>query len=177
MSLSLLSLAQLGLGIAALATVIRAAWSDLRTRLIANRLPALLVGLGVPGHVLRATDWAKAAALAGGALVLALVAFAGLFALWRFGKIGGGDVKLLVAATFFVGTDGFPALLAGTAFAGGLLALAYLIVSTRLPLVACQLAAMTSAGGAMAPATIPYGVAIAAGTAFAIVPRLPLLIG
>jgi prepilin peptidase CpaA len=182
MSLSLLSLAQLGLGIAALTTVVMAAWSDLRTRLIANRLPAILFALAIPCHALGTTDWQQALASGGSALALAAIVFLLGYALWRLGGVGGGDVKLLVAATFLVGTGGFATLLVGTAFTGGLLALLYLVVPTRLPLVGYHLdavtaATMTGTGEAVARPGIPYGIAIASGTAFAIVPTLPLIIG
>ncbi len=182
MSLSLLSLAHLGLGVAALTTVVMAAWSDLRTRLIANRLPAILLGLAVPCHALGAASWQQAILSGGSALALATMVFVLGYALWRLGGVGGGDVKLLVAATFLVGTGGFVTLLVGTAFTGGLLALAFIVVPTRLPLAGCHLAAltgpaMTTDGSALARPGIPYGVAIASGTAFAIVPTLPLIIG
>ncbi len=174
MSLSLLSLAELGLGIAALATVVLAALSDLSTRLIANRLPAVLLGLGVPHHLLRAGDWQEAAAAVGAALAVAALAFAVLYVLWRLGGMGGGDVKLFVAAAFFVGAEGFLALFVGTALAGGMLALAVLVLPLRLPPVGCHLLALLG-GGTAAGATLPYGVAIACGAALAIVPTLPLL--
>lgn len=182
MSLSLLSLAHLGIGIAALSTVFMAAWSDLRTRLIANRLPAILLALAIPLHALEATAWPQAATAGLSALALAALVFILGYALWRLGGVGGGDVKLLVAATFLVGTGGFGTLLVGTALTGGLLALACLVVPARLPLAGCHLAAltgpaMTAEDGALARSGIPYGVAIASGTAFAIVPTLPLIIG
>lgn len=182
MSLSLLPLAHLGIGVAALSTVIMAAWSDLRTRLIANRLPVILLGLALPLHALEATDWQQAATAGGAALALAALVFVLGYALWRLGGVGGGDVKLLVAATFLVGTGGFATLLVGTALTGGLLALACLVVPARLPFAGCHLAALTgpamsAEGGTPTRPGIPYGVAIASGTAFAIVPTLPLIIG
>ena len=177
MSLSLLSMAHLGLGIAALTTVVMAAWTDLRTRLIANRLPAILLCLAVPLHAIGAADWQQAATSAGSALALAALVFIVGYALWRLGGVGGGDVKLLVAATFLVGTGGFGTLLFGTAFTGGLLAVAWLVVPARLSLAGCHLSAMSGIGEALARPGIPYGVAIAAGTALAIVPTLPLIIG
>ena len=72
-------------------------------------------------------------------------------AAFRFGVLGGGDVKLLAAGTLWLGAAQAPAFLAMTVLAGGLLALFF---------IALQL--VSRRGGRTAP-VLPYGVAIAAG--------------
>jgi prepilin peptidase CpaA len=173
----LLALAHLAIGLAALTVVTVAALQDIRERLIANRLVVLLLGLGVLRHVAvapSATDWLV---IAGGALALAAGIFVVGFLIWRLGSLGGGDVKLLVAAAFFVGLDGALVLLVGTALAGGALALAYLLVPPFLPLLTVRFIGPIDLAASGAERTLPYGVAIAAGLACAVVPSLPILIG
>ena len=170
----LLTLGQITLSAFALGLLLCAAFQDVRQRLIANRLSLLLLALGLVRHGLRAPDdWV---ALAGAVVAAAAVLAAG-FGLWRCGALGGGDVKLLTAATLFVGLDGLPTLVIGTALAGGVLALAALLRSVLSPL------SPWFHGRLMAPAidtsgrSLPYAVAIAAGAALAIVPGLPLVLG
>ena len=165
------------LGVAALTFLAVAALQDIRERLIANRLVLILLGLGVLRHVVRAEGFADWLAIAGSAFALAAVVFVVGFVIWRFGSLGGGDVKLLVAAAFFVGPDGAFLLFAGTALAGGALALAYLLVPKVLPLFVARFAGPATLGTDDRPRSLPYGVAIAVGFAGAVVPSLPMLIG
>jgi prepilin peptidase CpaA len=82
------------------------------------------------------------------------------FFLFSYCLIGGGDAKLLAAASLWFGFDSLLPFLAGTALAGGLLSLAWLAVS----------AASIQMGRETALArTVPYGAAIAAG-ALAVLP-------
>jgi len=173
----LLTVAQFLLGIAALTIVVMAALQDVRERLIANRLVVLLLGLGVLYHLLLAEGFADWLAIAGSAFALAAVVFLVGFVLWRFGSLGGGDVKLLIAAAFFIGPDGALLLFAGAALAGGALALAYLLVPKVLPLLVARFAGPATLGTDERQRSLPYGVAIAAGFAGAVVPSLPMLIG
>lgn len=106
--------------LAASALLIVAALRDIAVRQIPNWIALALVLLAIP---LR---------LAGGDLLAGLTAglsvFLVLIVLWRFGVLGGGDVKLWVATSLLIG----PALVAQAAFslrvvlAGGLVALVYL---------------------------------------------------
>lgn len=169
--------AQFLFGIAALTLVVMAALQDIRERLIANRLVALLLGLGVLRHVVIAEGFADWLAIAGSAFALAAVVFLVGFVIWRLGSLGGGDVKLLVAAAFFVGPDGALLLFAATAIAGGALALAYLLVPKVLPLFVARFAGPAALGTDDRRKSLPYGVAIATGFACAVVPSLPILIG
>ncbi len=76
------------------------------------------------------------------------------FLLFSQSMIGGGDAKLFAATALWLGFDSLLPFLAGTALAGGVLALAYLAVG---------------ASRGQLPRTIPYGAAIAAG-ALAVLP-------
>src|SRR5579862_5716140 len=99
------------------------------------------------------TAAALAATLIGAVLVFALGA-----ALFARGLIGGGDVKLLAAASLWAGATAVPMLLALTALFGGVVAAAFLTPLARLG-AARRGTAGTLAGG---QTPIPYGVAIAA---------------
>jgi len=55
------------------------------------------------------------------------------FLLWRFGLMGGGDVKLLTAASLFLTPSHAPMLLSGTAVVGGVLALIYFLAGWAVP--------------------------------------------
>ena len=163
-------------GTAALTVATMAAVQDIRERLIANRLVVLLLAAAVPHHLLTATSVAHWLAIVGSALGLATVMFLVGFLLWQAGGLGGGDVKLLVASGFFVGIEGIAVLLIATALAGGALAIAYLLVSRLATMVIVPFVGPACAGSGAPRPSIPYGVAIAAGFACAVVPSLPLLV-
>jgi prepilin peptidase CpaA len=116
---------------------------------------ALAVGMPLSGMGLNALVGA-------GALVAGMVMFA---LRW----VGGGDAKLLAAVSLWVGWPAVTTLLAGTAIAGG--SLAVLLVSLR----SAQLRPLVLLGPpwivrlAEPGEGVPYGVAIAAG-AFAALP-------
>lgn len=139
----------LALSIAAIGLFLSAAFSDIATRRIPNRLVALLalvalgrLGLEIAGGagVLR-----PAADLA---LGLAALGFGAL--LFRFGVVGGGDVKLLAAGALWIGAGSALPYFVGAALAGGALALGFVLWLAASP------------PGAIRP-SLPYGVAIAAG--------------
>jgi prepilin peptidase CpaA len=82
------------------------------------------------------------------------------FLLFSQSMIGGGDAKLLAAASLWFGFETLLPFLAATALAGGVLSLTYLAFS----------AAKVGLGQESALArTVPYGAAIAAG-ALAVLP-------
>ena len=155
------------------ALLVAAAASDLAARLIPNRIPALLLGLGLVFHLAQGT-------LLAGLLVAAIV-FAVLLVAWHFGVMGGGDVKLLAATAFCVAPVTVPLLIMRVALAGGVLGLAYLVArrTVRAPVGAAPHGATRSftAGCVALPgrvwraerwrigrhAPLPYGIAIAVG--------------
>ncbi len=140
-----------------------AAWQDLRTLLIADGISIAIIavfavwaltGLCVGGLSLSDVVWSVACAAA---------LFAVGAAAFAVGGIGGGDVKLLAAASLFAG----PSLLLDfglvTALAGGLLGVAVL---AGAPLGAAPLGAMAGAGEPSPSRwrrSLPYGPAIAVG--------------
>ena len=173
----MLAFAHLFVGVAALTVLAAAALQDLRERLIANRYSLALLTLGIVHHTLAAASWQQLLSQGGSALALAFIVFALGYALWCLGVLGGGDVKLLVATSFLVGVDGLPFLVAGTALAGGVLALACL----AWPIIGRGRTSIRrgSHEPAMAAAvpSVPYGVAIAVGGSWAFLPTLPKLLG
>ena len=112
----------------ALATALLAyaAFNDLATRRIPNWVSALVALLG---HALRI----QAGQFAAG-LIVAALAFGGLYLLWTRGWIGGGDVKLLAATTLLAPPDQVLNLLLAVSLAGGVLSVIYLLlIRLRLP--------------------------------------------
>jgi prepilin peptidase CpaA len=93
-----------------------------------------------------------------------------LFAIYQRGKIGGGDVKLLVALAVGLPLTGVIQLLTITALAGGVLALVHLMMrllpSPRLAPAGSSLLRRVYAVERwrhLRHAPLPYGVAIACG--------------
>lgn len=151
------------------ALLVAAAANDFAARIIPNRIPLLLLALGLVLHIAQGSLW-PALATAGGV-------FAVLFLLWRFGVMGGGDVKLLAATAFCVAPATVPALIVRVGLAGGVLGVAYLAArllvksprgpaprpmpNRRAPLAARVLRAEAWRIGHRSP--LPYGIAIAVG--------------
>ena len=153
---------------ALLALLAFAAWWDLRVHRIPNALPLAVVALWLGASALGASG-PPLAGFATGATLLA----AGI-AVWRFGWLGGGDVKLIAALGLWAGPANVDALLLGTALAGGGLALAAYACAKLLESPAF-LYAYAVAGRLLPPIAgmpgltawrahgLPYGVAVAAG--------------
>jgi prepilin peptidase CpaA len=136
-----------------------AAVEDFRRLIIPNLLPILLC-------VLWPVHFAVAPSLADGltALGYAVAVFLVGAVLFARGFLGGGDVKLLAAATLWAGPTDTPALLVLTGVLGGALAL-FLLMPFGAQLVSAGRTLLTpsSASSAEHPAmAVPYGVAIAA---------------
>jgi len=128
-----------------------AAFTDLRSRQIGNKLNAA-IALGAPLFW-----WASGLALWPDVAIqvgVALAAFAVLAALFAFGAMGGGDVKLLTALALWVQPDWFLKLLVVMALLGGALTIV--------------LAAVHMLRGRKDKLAIPYGVAIACAGLWAI---------
>ena len=144
-----------------------AAASDLLTMTIPNRVSLLLVAFFLLLAPFAGLSWSAVLAnhLTAGALVL-LVGI-GMFAI---GWLGGGDAKIIAAASLWLGFDHLLPFLTQTAVFGGLLAVVILAyrgfpaAAMNLPDWALRL--HKKGGG------IPYGVAIA-GAALAVYPATP----
>ena len=128
------------------AALLLAAVGDWRTRTIPNRLNAAIALLAIPfWWSIGLPLWPGVALqLALGAAVFALFAIA-----FRFGAMGGGDVKMAAALALWLPFAGVVKLLAIMSIAGGVLTLA-MLVAHRLTKAAGQ-------------PEIPYGIAIAFG--------------
>jgi prepilin peptidase CpaA len=155
----ILAIAAILLGIASL--------NDIAVRTIPDLAP---LGLVVIGVALRVMDGTAAAALAASAAVSLLGALC-----WRFGWLGGGDVKLLAACAWLVSPALVPQLVLLTALAGGVLACLYLALSSmaRASRRPVQAAHPRSLAGRVWRAerwrirrrsALPYGCAIATAT-------------
>lgn len=97
-----------------------AALHDIAFRTIPDWVSVVLMADGI---LLRLLDHRLLASLACGTVVFALAAIC-----WRRGWLGGGDVKLLGAAAILVPPNLVPGFIAAVAFAGGGLALVYLLL-------------------------------------------------
>jgi prepilin peptidase CpaA len=146
------------IGFAAL--MVAAAFEDLRRLMIPNPLPLGLCLLW-PLYILATPSWAVAL----GAIGCAIIVFAVGVLFFSRGFLGGGDVKLLTAATLWAGPTGTPSLLLLTAVIGGALALFLLVPpGAHLAMLARGKLGPVSADlpGNRLTTPVPYGIAIAA---------------
>lgn len=145
------------IGFAALMLI--AAIEDLRRLIIPNALIVALCALW-PLYILAAPSWLG---IAGSLTAAVLVFLAGALAFSR-GFLGGGDVKLLAAATLWAGPGGTPALLVVTGILGGMLALFLLMPPGAhiAELARAKLGPSETATKSDAATPVPYGIAITA---------------
>jgi prepilin peptidase CpaA len=146
------------IGFAAL--MIIAAFEDLRRLVIPNALPLALCVLW-PLYI---APTASLVGTAGAVGCAAIVFFAGALCFSR-GFLGGGDVKLLTAATLWAGPGLTPSLLLVTGVLGGALALVLLVppcahLATLARVKFGADAELQSSHRLTTP--VPYGIAIAA---------------
>jgi len=140
-----------------------AAVEDLRRLVIPN---PIVVGLCVlwPLHLAAAPSFTLAGS--GGAAACAVAVFLAGALLFSRGLVGGGDVKLLAAATLWAGPGATPALLVVTAVLGGVLSL--VLVSSAALRTAFAPAGATAIPVSRVP--VPYGVAIVAAALIVTIP-------
>lgn len=151
----------------ALALLAAGAWRDIVTRTIPDMVSLLLLAVGGLTRLLEgASDLALSA-------VVALVLFVLLLLAFSRGILGGGDVNLMTALAVGLSPCDSYRFVVATALAGGLLALAYLLLShfrqsvptiTRRSLFGRILTVERWRIRRRGP--LPYAVAIAAGGAF-----------
>lgn len=150
-----------------LALLLIAAWRDLATRTIPDTVCVLIAALGI---LLRALQgpWALAVS-AGAALLLFLV----LLLLFARGLIGGGDVKIMTALAITLPPLDSYRFVVATVMAGGVLGIAYLLLSFRprrpsgtKPTSLLGRVAVIESRRIGRRGPLPYGVAIAAGGVF-----------
>jgi prepilin peptidase CpaA len=139
------------LSVAAITVFAAAAVTDSRSRRIPNPLSAALALLGLARIAFALATGGGAAAL-GLDLLAALAVFVPAALAFRFGLLGGGDVKLMAAGALWLGPAALGPYLLTTVLAGGALAVLFLLWRVARP---------RRADG-KGP-SLPYGVAIAAG--------------
>jgi prepilin peptidase CpaA len=145
-----------------------AAFEDFRRLVIPN---GLILGLCLLWPLYVATAPMLTPAAAGFAALWAAAVFIAGALLFSRGLIGGGDVKLLAAATLWAG-PATPSLLVLTGLLGGLLSLLFLTPAGALIAAArpthCDASGDTARGAN--PVFVPYGVAIAAAALIVTIP-------
>jgi prepilin peptidase CpaA len=147
-----------------------AAVTDLRTRRIPN---ALTGAAALAALALHLPAGPLAVALALGAMT---AAFAIGSVAFTAGWFGGGDVKLLAACCGLASFPGSISLVLYVLVAGMLLAFVTAAMSGRLVALVRSTAAVAMHGAPVEKNTLPYGVAIAAGTfAYALSTIVPAL--
>jgi prepilin peptidase CpaA len=147
-----------------------AAAIDVRTRRIPN---ALTGAAALAALALHLPAGPLAVALALGAMI---AAFAIGSVAFTAGWFGGGDVKLLAACCGLASFPGSVSLVLYVLVAGMLLALVTAAMSGRLVALVRSTAAVAMHGAPVEKNTLPYGVAIAAGSfAYAVSTFVPAL--
>jgi prepilin peptidase CpaA len=158
------------IALAILALLMASAWCDIATRTIPNTIVLLLLVLG---GFARLHDGpvalAVSAATAGALFLLLLLAYAR-------GLLGGGDVKIIAAIAVGLSPLDSYRFVVATALAGGVLAVAYILLSHRLRgphrirgTSKLRRVAAIEAWRIRRRGPLPYGVAIAAGGAFVLI--------
>jgi prepilin peptidase CpaA len=109
----------------AAAALLFAALHDIGFRTVPDWVSVAVAAIGIG---LRLLDQHLPSGLASGLTVFALAATC-----WWFGWIGGGDVKLLGATAILLPPSLIPGYIAAVAFAGGGLALLYLLLERVVP--------------------------------------------
>lgn len=145
------------------ALLLLAAIEDVRRRRIPNALTAAMAVLFLPYAMVAPHEPALLDAAG-----LALATFLIGWLLFARGWIGGGDVKLITAATLWAGPELILPFLLVTSLAGGALALLALATSHWAPLVSFTLGnlGLLRLVPPVPADTLPYGLAIAIGGLF-----------
>jgi len=150
-----------------LTTAAIAAYTDVTSRRIPNALPAALLAAGIALGALH--GWQSA--------TIGIGLFVGVFAfgtfLFSFGLLGGGDVKMIAAASAALGWPDTAAFLLYTMVAGGVIGLSMSAARGRLrpmfdnikAIAFPMLSGVRPAPVSSAVGTMPYGLAIFAGAA------------
>jgi len=151
--------------------VIATVW-DVAKRRIPNLVTGAVALLGVAAQLVDRGGWSVLSGLGAAVISVAL-----LYRPWTAGGIGGGDVKMAAAVAIWVGLGGMIRYALAVAAAGGIVALVMYFLSrkairqdirTNLTLAALQQSLPTVEVRAAGRPSVPYGLAIAAGAAFAL---------
>jgi prepilin peptidase CpaA len=145
---------------------------DIAKRRIPNLVTGAVAVLGVAAQLVDRGKWSALSGLGAAAISVAL-----LWRPWLAGGIGGGDVKMAAAVAIWVGLGGMIRYALAVAAAGGVVALVMYFISrksirqdikTNLTLAALQQTLPTVEVRGTGRPSVPYGLAIAAGAAFAL---------
>jgi prepilin peptidase CpaA len=145
---------------------------DVAKRRIPNLVTGAAAGLGVAAQLVDRGRWSAASGLGAAIVTVAL-----LWRPWTAGGIGGGDVKMAAAVAIWVGLEGMIRYALAVAAAGGVVALVMYFLSrksvrqdvkTNLTLAALQQRLPDVEAPTKGRRSVPYGLAIAAGAAFAL---------
>jgi prepilin peptidase CpaA len=159
------------LGALGISLTVAVGW-DIAKRRIPNFVTGVIALLGVAAQI---GDHGALAAASGAAACA--IAIAALWTPWAAGGVGGGDVKLAGAVAVWVGLGGMIRYVLAVAVAGGAVALVAYLSSRRairrevranLALLATHQVLPAVAARSPGRVSVPYGVAIAAGAAFAL---------
>ena len=159
------------------ALLLAAAVADVRCRRIPNSVCLALLACGTVASLVDPV----APRITSSAAAVGLV-FAIAFVTWSLRLCGGGDAKLAAAAAAWVGLSRLPHFALATALGGGVLSVvAYMAASAaarravRANLTASFALGTLSIPGPREPGRVkvPYGVAIAAGTLYAVLGVAP----
>jgi prepilin peptidase CpaA len=142
-----------------LAATLSAAAIDVRTRRIPNTLTGALAIAAIGLHV----PYGLGATLS--AIVSMIVVFAIGVVAFNLGWFGGGDVKLIAGCCGLVSYPNCIALVAYILAAGALLALVTATLTGRLLALVRSTIAVATHGAPTESSKLPYGVAIAGGSA------------
>lgn len=145
-----------------------AAGSDIYGYIIPNWISLALIGIFFPVFFLSGLPIEQITDHLWPALVVFIVCF-GLFAL---GYIGGGDAKLLPAATLWIGAADVVHFIAAVSLAGGALCV-FMLIFWLFKRYIPQILSISRTACMERPKVAPYGVAIAVGT-LVIFPLTPL---
>ena len=157
--MSLFVLIQAGCLIAFASLLLAAGWQDLRSMRIGNRLSLGIVAAFVVWALAGLVTGTMSVPTLGASILCAIVVFGLGATAFAFGALGGGDVKLLAAASLFAGPALLLDLFLVTALSGGALAVALLAgapIGPAIPVGVGTVRARLRGG-------LPYGPAIAAG--------------
>ncbi|ANY82585.1 peptidase (plasmid) [Microvirga ossetica] len=143
------------------AGVVCAGAADLVTMKIRNGLVLFLLASYVVFAPLSSTGWVDI----GWSTIIAAGVLIGMFVMFGFGWIGGGDAKLAAVIVLWLGADHALAYVLYTALFGGILTIA--LLQFRLLVLPAQCLTVPWIMRLHAPETgVPYGVAIASAALF-----------
>lgn len=143
---------------AAAAPVVWAALSDLRRFQIPNECSMALIAL-YPLYL--AVSPASVNVI--GAIVTAAAVFAVTFTIYLFGRLGGGDVKLMSALALWAGPAYIAEFIVIMTVSGALLSFVYLTKAKFAVALALDDSGEAEARDNVLSAELPYGIAIACG--------------